>query len=73
MASKRVQKHSLRDRQIASLRRMLTLNDDTDVDVEEEKDGLSATTEIVWKVLVFDDIGRDILASIMRVHDLRAQ
>jgi sec1 family domain-containing protein 1 len=28
--------------------------------------------EPIWKVLVFDDLGRDVISSVMRVNDLRA-
>lgn len=27
--------------------------------------------EPIWKVLVFDDLGRDIISSVLRVNDLR--
>ena len=26
----------------------------------------------IWKVLVFDDLGRDVISSVLRVNDLRA-
>lgn len=28
--------------------------------------------EPIWKVLVFDDLGRDVISSVMRVSDLRS-
>lgn len=35
-------------------------------------EGPSTRTEnIVWKVLIFDKFGQDIISSIMRVNDLR--
>jgi hypothetical protein len=27
--------------------------------------------EPIWKVLVFDDLGRDVISSVLRVNDLR--
>jgi len=27
----------------------------------------------IWKVLVFDSLGRDVISSVLRVNDLRAQ
>ncbi|KAI1847102.1 hypothetical protein JX266_006977 [Neoarthrinium moseri] len=73
---------SLRDRQIASLRKILNLNQDTDPrdDDEHHANGtlapagplLGADGEPVWKVLVFDDLGRDVISSVLRVSDLRS-
>ncbi|KAI5467253.1 Sec1-like protein [Mariannaea sp. PMI_226] len=74
--------NSLRDRQIASLRKILNLNEtvesnDTD---EVQANGLLAPVapildadgNPIWKILVFDDLGRDVISSVMRVSDLRA-
>ncbi|TRX95124.1 hypothetical protein FHL15_003816 [Xylaria flabelliformis] len=73
--------HSLRDRQIASLKKILNLNetvsqDDTD---DAHANGLAPVGPIlnadgdpVWKVLVFDDLGRDVISSVLRVSDLRS-
>ena len=58
--------HSLRDRQISSLKRVLNLNES--LDQKEENDahanGLAPAVPIltsqgdpIWKVLVFDDLG----------------
>ena len=33
---------------------------------------LDAEGEPIWKVLVFDDLGRDVISSVLRVNDLRA-
>lgn len=74
---------SLRDRQIASLRKILNLNE---VVQKEEEDTaahangalaptgpiLTAEGEPIWKVLVFDDLGRDVISSVLRVSDLRS-
>ncbi|KAL1878806.1 hypothetical protein VTK73DRAFT_7563 [Phialemonium thermophilum] len=74
--------NSLRDRQIASIKRILNLNDAVDETEGDEPhaDGtLSATVPIltsegepIWKVLVFDDLGRDVISSVLRVSDLRS-
>lgn len=33
---------------------------------------LDADGNPIWKVLVFDDLGRDVISSVMRVSDLRS-
>lgn len=33
---------------------------------------LNADGEPIWKVLVFDNLGRDVVSSVLRVSDLRA-
>lgn len=53
----------LNDLLIAAVANMLHLN---------SPEGPSTNTEnIVWKVLIFDKFGQDIISSIMRVNDLR--
>ncbi|KAI0151447.1 Sec1 family protein [Pestalotiopsis sp. NC0098] len=79
MAAKAI---SLRDRQIASLKKILNLNDPVDQkdDDDTHTNGTSAAAaslltsdgEPIWKVLVFDDLGRDVISSVLRVSDLRA-
>ena len=32
---------------------------------------LNSDGDPIWKVLVFDDLGRDIISSVLRVNDLR--
>lgn len=51
---------SLRDKQIASLKKILSLNDDAEVadNNDSQSNGLP-NSQIVWKVLVFDDLGRE--------------
>lgn len=75
MASKAV---TLRDRQVESLKRILNLNHDLPEKEPETADSLqtsgsvlSAEGEPIWKVLVFDDLGRDVISSVLRVSDLR--
>jgi hypothetical protein len=47
----------------AAIERMLNLNTDKDEDSKSSEDG-------IWKVLVFDSHGRDIISSVLRVNDL---
>ncbi|KAJ5329937.1 Sec1-like protein [Penicillium brevicompactum] len=76
---------SLRDRQVASIQKLLNLNHDSqptdDTTLEQSTGGglISHTTPIlnedgdpIWKVLVFDKMGRDVISSVLRVNDLRA-
>ncbi|KOS23067.1 Protein sly1 [Escovopsis weberi] len=73
---------SLRDRQIASLKKILNLNETIESGEAEEShaSGLLAPAapildhdgNPIWKVLVFDDLGRDVISSVMRVSDLRS-
>ncbi|KAI0445350.1 sec1 protein [Xylaria telfairii] len=73
--------HSLRDRQIASLKKILNLNETISQDDSEDAHAnglapvgpiLNADGDPVWKVLVFDDLGRDVISSVLRVSDLRS-
>lgn len=67
----------------ASIKRILNLNHNVETDEAEEAnaDGslrnaaspiLSSDGEPIWKVLVFDDLGRDVISSVLRVSDLRS-
>ncbi|OJD24468.1 hypothetical protein ACJ73_04170 [Blastomyces percursus] len=74
---------SLRQRQIASIEKILNLNHEA----PHQNDfhggavgptGLIHSTPIlnedgdpIWKVLVFDNLGRDVISSVLRVNDLR--
>ncbi|KAH7083108.1 SEC1 family transport protein-like protein SLY1 [Paraphoma chrysanthemicola] len=66
---------TLRDKQIASIKRILNLNAPvTDIDVQDEPNATPANPSAdgaVWKVLVFDEMGRDVISSVLRVNDLR--
>ncbi|EHA52382.1 hypothetical protein MCOR27_004475 [Pyricularia oryzae] len=74
--------NSLRDRQIASLRKIFNLNNEVEASDNEESLAsgalnpsspiLNADGEPIWKVLVFDDLGRDVISSVLRVSDLRS-
>lgn len=73
--------NSLRDRQIESIKKILNLNSDVTVAETDEPANalvapsasiLTADGEPIWKVLVFDDLGRDVISSVLRVSDLRS-
>ncbi|CCG83257.1 putative Golgi transport protein Sly1 [Taphrina deformans PYCC 5710] len=52
---------SLRDLQISSIKRLLSLHSDSKATVENS----------IWKVLIFDSLGQDVISSVLRVNDLR--
>lgn len=67
----------------ASIKRILNLNRNIEADDANDTNtdgGLRNTTstilssdgEPIWKVLVFDDLGRDVISSVLRVSDLRS-
>jgi len=59
----------------ASIKRILNLNAPiTDVDAQNDTNDApdTATGAAIWKVLVFDEMGRDVISSVLRVNDLRA-
>ncbi|CAO2655723.1 Nn.00g045260.m01.CDS01 [Neocucurbitaria sp. VM-36] len=59
----------------ASIKRILNLNAPiSNVDEQDEAHNVPTTASAdsaVWKVLIFDDMGRDVISSVLRVHDLR--
>jgi hypothetical protein len=59
----------------ASIKRILNLNAPiTDVDAQNDANEVPETAAggAIWKVLVFDEMGRDVISSVLRVNDLRA-
>lgn len=65
--SPKIDNNSLRSAQYAVISNMLHLNSP-----EGPSAGALSTPEnVVWKVLIFDKFGQDIISSIMRVNDLR--
>ncbi|KAK0636302.1 Sec1-like protein [Bombardia bombarda] len=72
---------SLRDKQILSIKKIFNLNEAVEPSENDDahangmlaqaapitKDGLP-----IWKVLIFDDFGRDVIAPILSVSDLRS-
>lgn len=79
------QHNSLRDRQVASIEKVLNLNHASPESADTQHDAtlanglvtkatpiLNADGEPIWKVLVFDSLGRDMISSVLRVSDLRS-
>lgn len=74
--------NTLRDKQIVSIKRILNLNHDVETADAEDPNAnggvrssaqiLTSEGEPIWKVLVFDDLGRDVISSVLRVSDLRS-
>jgi hypothetical protein len=73
---------SLRDRQIKAIERVLNLNEDPPQALEDHSSTNGYLPSLpalnnpdgspIWKVLVFDNLGRDVISSVLRVNDLRA-
>ncbi|ORZ00420.1 Sec1-like protein [Syncephalastrum racemosum] len=63
---------SLRDAQYAAIAKMLNLNSNEGLE-SGANDQLAqrGADNILWKVLIFDKLGQDVISSIMRVNDLR--
>lgn len=67
----------------ASIERVLSLNSPNPehTSAEAGANGIISTSstiindegEPIWKVLVFDNLGRDVISSVLRVNDLRAR
>ena len=68
---------------LASIKRILNLNHDLGANDAEDANangGIRSTSaqiltsegDPIWKVLVFDDLGRDVISSVLRVSDLRS-
>jgi sec1 family domain-containing protein 1 len=64
---------SLRDLQRKALLKLLNLNSEEEEQNAQANDLLPqvANGEPVWKFLVFDKLGQDIISSVLRVSDLR--
>lgn len=68
----------------ASIEKILNLNQTSDQNADEHHDPsangllpkstpiLDANGQPIWKVLVFDTLGRDVISSVLRVNDLRS-
>jgi len=65
MASASVGPLSLRDRHIATLKQMLNLNTNPSAILK------TTSTELAWKVLIYDELGQDIIAPLLTVKELR--
>ncbi|CCJ31315.1 unnamed protein product [Pneumocystis jirovecii] len=58
--------------QTASLIKVLNLNKtDEKQNTEDDEMLWSLTDEVVWKVLIFDRLGQDIISTVLKVNDLR--
>jgi hypothetical protein len=67
---------------LASLKKILNLNEAVEASDKDEAQAqallapvapiLDADGNPIWKVLVFDDFGRDVVSSVLRVSDLRS-
>jgi len=58
-----------------SIEKVLNLNNDkpkTDDEAIPESQIVNENGEPIWKVLVFDNLGRDVISSVLRVNDLRS-
>ncbi|KAL1936430.1 hypothetical protein VTP01DRAFT_564 [Rhizomucor pusillus] len=71
-----IDKDSLRSAQYAAIASMLNLNQGEVINTnnDEAQQGQNkavASNNQLWKVLIFDKFGQDIISSIMRVNDLR--
>ncbi|CAG8484017.1 9395_t:CDS:2 [Ambispora leptoticha] len=68
---------SLRDQQIDAIITMLNLNVKPEPSIPVASSDLMVvpttnnTPDLVWKVLIFDEFGRDIISSVLKVNDLR--
>jgi sec1 family domain-containing protein 1 len=66
---------------LASLKKILNLNEAVETSDKDEAQAhallapvapiLDADGNPIWKVLIFDDFGRDVVSSVLRVSDLR--
>ena len=73
---------SLRERQVAALKKVLNFNQDVKEESDQDKAlarqaptssaASAAEPEILWKILVFDPMGSDVLSTVLRVSDLRS-
>ncbi|RFU30956.1 hypothetical protein B7463_g5380, partial [Scytalidium lignicola] len=76
--------NSLRARQISVIEKMLNFNHIPEEAAQDQHDHtstnglavpavpiLDSNGDPIWKVLVFDDLGRDVISSVLRVNDLR--
>ncbi|KAF3910534.1 hypothetical protein ABW21_db0200829 [Orbilia brochopaga] len=73
---------TLRHRQVAAIEKVLNLNaDKPQPDPDDPAPSTSFVSaaplvdeegEPLWKVLVFDNLGRDVISSVLRVNDLRS-
>lgn len=64
---------------LAAIKRILNLNEEDPADANDSSANgqgskLAATKkDPIWKILIFDDLGRDIISSVLKVSDLRSR
>ncbi|KAL2196185.1 Sec1-like protein [Corynascus similis CBS 632.67] len=72
---------SLRDKQIVSIKKLLNLNEPYEPNENDDttSNGLAVPAAPIskdgtpiWKLLVFDDFGRDVISPVLQVSDLRS-
>ncbi|KAJ4302301.1 Vesicle trafficking between the ER and Golgi [Collariella sp. IMI 366227] len=72
---------SLRDKQILSIKKILNLNEPLDSSENDDSHSngfqapaapISKDGTPIWKLLVFDDLGRDVISPVLQVSDLRS-
>ncbi|KAG0053761.1 Vesicle trafficking between the ER and Golgi [Gryganskiella cystojenkinii] len=61
---------SLREQQIAAIAAMLNLNQKPEPSSQADQ-VIPMASDAEWKVLIFDNFGRDVISSVLRVNDLR--
>lgn len=71
--------NALRDKQILSIRKILNLNEAIESSEEDDHNAnglpvapIAKDGNPIWKVLVFDDLGRDVISPVLQVSDLRS-
>ncbi|KAF9321475.1 Vesicle trafficking between the ER and Golgi [Podila horticola] len=62
---------TLREQQIAAIATMLNLNQKPEPAAAQADQVIPMSSDAEWKVLVFDNFGRDVISSVLRVNDLR--
>ncbi|KAG0089323.1 Vesicle trafficking between the ER and Golgi [Podila epicladia] len=62
---------TLREQQIAAIATMLNLNQKPEPASAQADQVIPMSSDAEWKVLVFDNFGRDVISSVLRVNDLR--
>ncbi|KAK3956975.1 Sec1-like protein [Pseudoneurospora amorphoporcata] len=70
--------NSLRDKQILSIKKLLNLNEPLEPTDGDDSNGFqSASAPLLkdiptWKILVFDELGRNVISPVLQVSDLRS-
>ncbi|KNG44856.1 snare docking complex subunit [Stemphylium lycopersici] len=63
---------SLRDRQIASIKRLLSLNAPVDADSAQDDSNETANPDIAWRVLVYDDAAKAVVTVHLNLKSRRS-